>query len=151
MTKENKSLPRYIEIEFVIITSYNCYSYHQYLGPNFEIAPALLFSFTLISCLAFFCFRACQAVEATKNVEQGNKELSQAIQRNSSSRTFLLLFLFVLTFSILFLDWYSWSKRTWYPSLYSSLSVEMARGLHIWKMKHPDLFLAAALTSYCEI
>ncbi|KAJ4713514.1 syntaxin-81 [Melia azedarach] len=48
-----------------------------------------------------------QAVEATKNVELGNKELSQAIGRNSSSRTFLLLFLFVLTFSILFLDWYS--------------------------------------------
>ncbi|XP_033510502.1 syntaxin-81-like [Nicotiana tomentosiformis] len=47
------------------------------------------------------------AIEATKNVELGNKELSQAIQRNSSSRTFLLLFLFVLTFSILFLDWYS--------------------------------------------
>ncbi|XP_059628046.1 syntaxin-81 isoform X1 [Cornus florida] len=48
-----------------------------------------------------------QAVEATMNVELGNKELSQAIQRNSSSRTFLLLFLFVLTFSILFLDWYN--------------------------------------------
>ncbi|GAV56808.1 Syntaxin-18_N domain-containing protein [Cephalotus follicularis] len=48
-----------------------------------------------------------QAIEATKNVDLGNKELSQAIQRNSSSRTFLLLFLFVLTFSILFLDWYS--------------------------------------------
>ncbi|KAL9458530.1 hypothetical protein AB3S75_007404 [Citrus x aurantiifolia] len=48
-----------------------------------------------------------QAVEATKNVELGNKELSQAIRRNTSSRTFLLLFLFVLTFSILFLDWYS--------------------------------------------
>ncbi|XP_057510763.1 syntaxin-81-like [Actinidia eriantha] len=48
-----------------------------------------------------------QAVEATKNVELGNKELSQAIRRNSSSRTFLLLFLVVLTFSILFLDWYN--------------------------------------------
>ncbi|KAJ8764023.1 hypothetical protein K2173_004905 [Erythroxylum novogranatense] len=48
-----------------------------------------------------------QAVEATKNVELGNKELRQAIQRNSNSRTFLLLFLFVLTFSVLFLDWYS--------------------------------------------
>ncbi|KAK4834967.1 hypothetical protein QYF36_003264 [Acer negundo] len=47
-----------------------------------------------------------QAVEATKNVELGNKEISKAIQRNSSSRTFLLLFLFVLTFSILFLDWF---------------------------------------------
>ncbi|KAK8976681.1 hypothetical protein V6N11_057280 [Hibiscus sabdariffa] len=48
-----------------------------------------------------------QAVEATKNVELGNKELSQAIQRNSSSRTFLMLFFLVLTFSILFLDWYN--------------------------------------------
>ncbi|KAL8537016.1 hypothetical protein ACS0TY_012266 [Phlomoides rotata] len=48
-----------------------------------------------------------QAVEATTNVELGNKELSQAIQRNSSSRTFILLFLFVLTFSVLFLDSYS--------------------------------------------
>lgn len=48
-----------------------------------------------------------QAIEATKNVELGNKELNQAIQRNSSSRTFLLLFLFVLTFSIFFLDWYN--------------------------------------------
>lgn len=42
-----------------------------------------------------------QAVEATHNVQLGNKELAQAIQRNSSSRTFLVLFLFVLTFSIL--------------------------------------------------
>ncbi|KAI3731125.1 hypothetical protein L1987_62308 [Smallanthus sonchifolius] len=41
-----------------------------------------------------------------QNVEMGNKELTQAIQRNSSSRTFLLLFLVVLTFSVLFLDWY---------------------------------------------
>ncbi|XP_078160641.1 syntaxin-81-like [Carex rostrata] len=48
-----------------------------------------------------------QAVETTNNVEKGNKELSQAIQRNSSSRTFLVLFFVVLTFSVLFLDWYS--------------------------------------------
>ncbi|EPS69472.1 hypothetical protein M569_05295 [Genlisea aurea] len=48
-----------------------------------------------------------QAVEATKNVELGNKELSEAIGRNSSSRTFLLLFLLVLTLSLLFLDWYN--------------------------------------------
>lgn len=48
-----------------------------------------------------------QAVEATMNVELGNRELTKAIQRNSSSRTFLLLFLFVLTFSIIFLDWYN--------------------------------------------
>ncbi|KAL6290131.1 hypothetical protein ACE6H2_007641 [Prunus campanulata] len=48
-----------------------------------------------------------QAVEATKNVELGNKEISKAIQRNSSSRTFLLLFIVLLTFSVLFLDWYN--------------------------------------------
>ncbi|GAB2212453.1 hypothetical protein Drorol1_Dr00020419 [Drosera rotundifolia] len=48
-----------------------------------------------------------KAVEATGNMELGNKELSQAIQWNNSRRTFILLFLFVLTFSILFLDWYS--------------------------------------------
>ncbi|CAH1430661.1 unnamed protein product [Lactuca virosa] len=47
-----------------------------------------------------------QAVEATKNVEMGNKELSQAIERNSSSRVILLLFIAVFTFTILFLDWY---------------------------------------------
>ncbi|KAK9910643.1 hypothetical protein M0R45_034598 [Rubus argutus] len=48
-----------------------------------------------------------QAVGATHNIDLGNKELSKAIQRNTCSRTFLLLFLFVLTFSILFLDRYS--------------------------------------------
>lgn len=47
-----------------------------------------------------------QAVEATENVNEGNKELRKAIQRNSSSRTFLLLFLVVLPLSLLFLDWY---------------------------------------------
>ncbi|KAL4374901.1 hypothetical protein AHAS_Ahas05G0228100 [Arachis hypogaea] len=57
--------------------------------------------------LSYAAAALLQAVEATKNVELGNKELSQAIQRNSSSRTFLILFLFVLTFSVLFLDWYS--------------------------------------------
>ncbi|XP_021767790.1 syntaxin-81-like [Chenopodium quinoa] len=48
-----------------------------------------------------------QAVEATHNMVLGNKELTQAIQRNSSSRVFLWLFFVVLTFAILFLDWYS--------------------------------------------
>ena len=52
-------------------------------------------------------FRCPVKLIVISNVELGNKELSQAIQRNSSSRTFLLLFLFVLTFSILFLDWYN--------------------------------------------
>ncbi|GAB2239901.1 hypothetical protein Droror1_Dr00020419 [Drosera rotundifolia] len=48
-----------------------------------------------------------KAVEATGNMELGNKELSQAIRWNNGGRTFITLFLFVLTFSILFLDWYS--------------------------------------------
>ncbi|TQD70820.1 hypothetical protein C1H46_043647 [Malus baccata] len=72
----------------------------------FTIGPAALncrYSFRKANCLCSIQ----QAVEATTNVEFGNKEISKAIQRNSSSRTFLLLFLFVLTFSILFLDWYS--------------------------------------------
>ncbi|CAN8321484.1 unnamed protein product [Cochlearia groenlandica] len=48
-----------------------------------------------------------QAVEATKNVELGNKELSQAIKRNSSSRTLTLLIIISLTFGVLFLHWYN--------------------------------------------
>ncbi|KAK9134088.1 hypothetical protein Scep_013616 [Stephania cephalantha] len=48
-----------------------------------------------------------QAVEATKNVEMGNKELSQAVDRNRSGRTFTVLFFIVLILSIFFLDWYS--------------------------------------------
>ncbi|KAI3950923.1 hypothetical protein MKW92_038571 [Papaver armeniacum] len=39
------------------------------------------------------------------NVEMGNKELTQAIDRNSTSRTFIVFFIVVLTFSVLFLDW----------------------------------------------
>jgi len=63
-------------------------------------------SATLYLCSYYASYSLTQAVEATNNVERGNKELSQAIQRNNSSRTFLLLFFFVLTFSVLFLDWY---------------------------------------------
>lgn len=48
-----------------------------------------------------------QAVEATHNVEKGNRELSQAIQRNSCGTTSLILFFAVLTFSVLFLHWYN--------------------------------------------
>lgn len=48
-----------------------------------------------------------QALDATENVEKGNKEIRKAIDRNSSSRTFLLLFLFVLPLALLFLHWYN--------------------------------------------
>eukprot|EP00249_Psilotum_nudum_P012717 c23940_g1_i1 orf=317-1294(-) len=47
-----------------------------------------------------------QALEATENVEKGNKELTKAIERTSSSRTFLILFLVVLPLALLFLHWY---------------------------------------------
>ncbi|GBG79540.1 hypothetical protein CBR_g29687 [Chara braunii] len=46
------------------------------------------------------------AVEATHNVDMGNKEIVKTISRNSTSRVFLLLFFMVLIFTILFLDWY---------------------------------------------
>ncbi|MCO5586315.1 hypothetical protein L7F22_040254 [Adiantum nelumboides] len=46
-----------------------------------------------------------QALDATENVEKGNKEIRKTIDRSSSSRTFLLLFLFVLPLALLFLHW----------------------------------------------
>ncbi|KAF6158305.1 hypothetical protein GIB67_022385 [Kingdonia uniflora] len=49
--------------------------------------------------------QALKAVEATNNMDRGNKELDKAIKNNSSSRTFTLLFLFVLTILVLILDW----------------------------------------------
>ncbi|KAF6171623.1 hypothetical protein GIB67_030389 [Kingdonia uniflora] len=47
-----------------------------------------------------------QVVEATNNVDRGNKELDKAVKNNSSYRTFTLFFLFVLIFLVLILDWY---------------------------------------------
>eukprot|EP00250_Pteridium_aquilinum_P005278 c15396_g1_i1 orf=398-1000(+) len=47
-----------------------------------------------------------QALDATENVEKGNKEIRKAIDRTNSSRTFLLLFFFVLPLALLFLHWY---------------------------------------------
>ena len=80
------------------------------MSPTFDLWHLFANLSELCTRSGVFFVNTClfeQAVEATSNVELGNKELSQAIQRNSSSRTFLLLFLFVLTFSILFLDWYN--------------------------------------------
>lgn len=47
-----------------------------------------------------------QALDATSNIEKGNKELKKAIRRSSSSRLYILLVMIVLTLSLLFLDWY---------------------------------------------
>nr|KAJ0225309.1 hypothetical protein LSAT_V11C100035190 [Lactuca sativa] len=49
---------------------------------------------------------ALQSVEATKNVEMRNKELTQANKRNNML-TFHGFFILFLTFTILFLDWYN--------------------------------------------
>jgi len=47
------------------------------------------------------------AVATTENVRDGNEELRKAIQRNASIRVYILFFLIVMSFSLLFLDWYN--------------------------------------------
>ena len=39
--------------------------------------------------------------------QDGNEELRKAIQRNASIRVYILFFLLVMSFSLLFLDWYN--------------------------------------------
>lgn len=46
-------------------------------------------------------------VGATENVKDGNEQIRQAIQRNAGLRVFILFFLLVMSFSLLFLDWYN--------------------------------------------
>lgn len=53
------------------------------------------------------CLSLLQAVEATNNLDKGNKELSKSQQRNSSSRLYIILIFTVLTVTLLFLDWYN--------------------------------------------
>lgn len=48
-----------------------------------------------------------QALDATENVEKGNTEIRKAINRNSSNRTYLIVFLVVLPLAVLFLHWYN--------------------------------------------
>eukprot|EP00245_Coleochaete_scutata_P012257 TRINITY_DN4729_c0_g1_i2.p1 TRINITY_DN4729_c0_g1~~TRINITY_DN4729_c0_g1_i2.p1 ORF type:complete len:102 (-),score=17.58 TRINITY_DN4729_c0_g1_i2:189-494(-) len=48
-----------------------------------------------------------QAVEATQNVDAGNKEIVKTIASNKDSRTFLILFMIVASCALLFLDWYA--------------------------------------------
>ena len=44
---------------------------------------------------------------ATENVKDGNEELRKAIQNQASIRVYVLFFLLVMSFSLLFLDWYN--------------------------------------------
>ncbi|XP_017890610.1 syntaxin-18 [Ceratina calcarata] len=46
-------------------------------------------------------------VASTENVKEANDQIRQAIQRNAGLRVWILLFLLVMSFSLLFLDWYN--------------------------------------------
>ncbi|XP_053983495.1 syntaxin-18 [Hylaeus volcanicus] len=46
-------------------------------------------------------------VGSTENVNEANEQIRQAIQRNAGLRVWLLFFVLVMSFSLLFLDWYN--------------------------------------------
>ncbi|KAL0119610.1 hypothetical protein PUN28_007804 [Cardiocondyla obscurior] len=46
-------------------------------------------------------------VGSTENVKEANEQIRQAIQRNAGLRVYILFFLLVISFSLLFLDWYN--------------------------------------------
>ncbi|XP_015596493.1 syntaxin-18 [Cephus cinctus] len=46
-------------------------------------------------------------VGSTENVREANEQIRQAIQRNAGLRVWILFFLLVMSFSLLFLDWYN--------------------------------------------
>ncbi|XP_030752633.1 syntaxin-18 [Sitophilus oryzae] len=46
-------------------------------------------------------------VGSTENIRDANKQIKQAIQRNAGLRVWVLFFLLVMSFSLLFLDWYN--------------------------------------------
>lgn len=50
---------------------------------------------------------ATTVVGATENVKDANEQIKQAIQRNAGLRVYVLFFLMVMSFTLLFLDWYN--------------------------------------------
>ncbi|XP_033219156.1 syntaxin-18 [Belonocnema kinseyi] len=46
-------------------------------------------------------------VGTTENVKEANEQIRQAIQRNAGLRVWILFFLIVMSFTLLFLDWYN--------------------------------------------
>lgn len=50
---------------------------------------------------------ATTVVGATENMKDANDQIRQAIQRNAGLRVWVLFFLLVMSFSLLFLDWYN--------------------------------------------
>ncbi|XP_056638430.1 syntaxin-18 [Diorhabda sublineata] len=50
---------------------------------------------------------ATTVVGSTENMKEANEQIRQAIQRNAGLRVYVLFFLLVMSFSLLFLDWYN--------------------------------------------
>ncbi|XP_023210161.1 syntaxin-18-like [Centruroides sculpturatus] len=46
-------------------------------------------------------------VGTTENIKEGNEELREAMKKNAGFRVWILFFLIVISFSLLFLDWYN--------------------------------------------
>lgn len=46
-------------------------------------------------------------IGATENIRDANEQINQAIQRNAGLRVYILFFLIVMSFTLLFLDWYN--------------------------------------------
>lgn len=46
-------------------------------------------------------------VGATENIKDANEQIKQAMQRNAGLRVWVLFFLIVMSFTLLFLDWYN--------------------------------------------
>jgi syntaxin 18 len=46
-------------------------------------------------------------VKTTENIKGGNEQIRQAIQKNADFRVWVLFFILVMSFSLLFLDWYN--------------------------------------------
>lgn len=46
-------------------------------------------------------------VGTTENIKDANEQINQAIQRNAGLRVWVLFFLIVMSFTLLFLDWYN--------------------------------------------
>lgn len=50
---------------------------------------------------------ANQVVGSTENIREANDQIREATQRNAGLRVYILFFLIVMSFSLLFLDWYN--------------------------------------------
>ena len=46
-------------------------------------------------------------IGSTENVKEANDQIREATQRNAGLRVYILFFLIVMSFSLLFLDWYN--------------------------------------------